>query len=245
MSKILLTTVSSVTIQDLGGVVFTHPISNFVLYDSALSENEFELDELKCSSDTQSAVDNGLITLDDGNGNTISDLASYVYSVELPGANVEVSATPPSDTSKFWFNTGDESVYYFDGNDWLSTQIFEATFNDQGTTPNNTFFRIGNTVTNDLGVGFPIDFNAKIIGLSFNRNPNTAQLGNFWLYSNSVTGTDIASVVGVFTVTAVGSGYVTPTNPVDINAGSYASIRWNGLQTNNNIVSLKYRKKYV
>ena len=49
MSKILLTTVSSVTIQDLGGVVFTHPISNFVLYDSALSENEFELPIITCN----------------------------------------------------------------------------------------------------------------------------------------------------------------------------------------------------
>jgi len=158
---------------------------------------------------------------------------------------IEQGNTPPSDTSQIWHNTSDNILYFYDGSNWVSLQVYEVVFNDQGNTPNNTFFRVGNTVTTDNGIGYHIEFNARILGLSFNRNPNTANLGNFWLYSNSVTGTNVASVVGVFTVNAAGRGFLLPNNPTDINAGSYMSMRWNGNQTNNNIVSLKYRKKHV
>jgi len=159
--------------------------------------------------------------------------------------NIEIGNTPPTDTNKIWFNSSDNLFYFYDGSAWVSEQLFEVTFNDQGNTPNNTFFRVGNTITNDLGIGYVLEIDARIIGLSFARLPGTAALGNYWLYSNSVTGTDVASVVGVFTVDASARGYVGPNTPTDINAGSYVNIRWNGAQTNNNIVSLKYRKKYV
>lgn len=160
-------------------------------------------------------------------------------------SNLEISLAPPADTSKLWFNQNDELLYFNDGSNWVTAQLYETTFNDQGTTPNNTFFRVGNTVTNDLGIGYYLEFTAKVEGLAFNRNPNTAQLGNFWLYSNSVTGTDIASVVTTFTVNADGRGFLLVPAPLTLNSGSYISIRWNGAQTNNNIVSLKYRKIYI
>ena len=161
------------------------------------------------------------------------------------GGELVSGATPPADTTKKWFNTGDNLIYYYDGSNWLSEQLFSVEFNDQGTTPNNTFFRVGNTVTTDDGVGYNIPFLAQVISLSFNRAPNTAQLGNYWLYSNSVTGTQVASVIATFTVPNTSArGLLNPQAPADINADSYVSIRWNGQQTNNNIVSLNYRKKY-
>jgi len=158
---------------------------------------------------------------------------------------VHTGATPPSDTNQLWFNTTDKVLYFYDSSDWLSVQLFDVTFNDQGNTPNNTFFRTGNTVGTDTGIGYLLEVNARIIGLTFNRNPNTASLGNYWLYSNSVTGTNVASVVGVFTVNAAARGFLPPNNPTDINANSYITMRWNGNQTNNNVLSLKYRKKHV
>jgi hypothetical protein len=246
MSKILLSTVTSVTIEDLGGIIFTHPVVNFVLYDSALSQNEFELEELKLSLDLQEAVDNGDVLLVDGLGNPILDIVQFITSMQASsGGNVEISSTPPTDTSKLWFNSTENLMYFNDGTDWVTDQIYETTFNEQGNTPNNTFFRVGNTIGNDLGVGYNLEFDAKVEGLSFNRSPNTAQLGNFWLYSNSVTGTNIASVVTTFPVNTDARGYIPVPLPLTLNANSYITIRWNGQQTNNNVVSLKYRKKYT
>ena len=153
--------------------------------------------------------------------------------------------TPPNDNTKLWFNTEDNIMYYYDTNSWLSEQIFSVDFNDQGTTPNNTFLRVGNTVTNDLGTGYNLPFNIRVKGISFSRLPGTANYGNFWLYSNEFTGTDNASVINVFLVPSTARGYVETTSDVDISTNNYMSLRWNGNQTNNNIVTLQYRKKYI
>ena len=182
-------------------------------------------------------------------GKVLSLVNATTKEVEFTDAsllnNVLISATPPANTQKLWFNTNDKTVYFYDGSDWLSEQLYEVTFNDQGTTPNNTFLRIGNTVTNDLGIGFYLEDDCRVFELTYCRNPNTAASGNFWLYSNSLTGTDFANVIAVFNVSTAGRGVSSLRNLVDINSGSYISMRWNGTQTNNNIVSLKYRKKYV
>ena len=161
------------------------------------------------------------------------------------GSQVVQSATPPSDTSKLWFNTTDDILYFYDGSNWLSEQLFSVEFNEQGSTPNNTFFRIGNTTTNDLGVGFYLDFDVKIEKLKFSRTAGTAQMGNYWLYSNRDTGTNTATVICFFTVDDSPRGVLEPNVSTDIDSGSYISMRWNGVQTNNNIVSLSYRKKHV
>lgn len=172
----------------------------------------------------------------------------YVYETKelLTDGNGSIidGSSPPSDTNKKWFNTTDEKLYFYDGTDWLSEQLFEVVFNDQGTTPNNTFFRVGNTVTNETGVGYNLDFTSKIESLSFNRLPGTVQPGNYWLYSNTATGTNNAAVVTVFAVDSSARGSILPNTETIINANSYISVRWNGNQTNNNIVTVKYRKKY-
>ena len=175
----------------------------------------------------------------------------YVYEVknlavegEGGGSVVVKGATPPSDTSKLWYNTNDSIIYFNEGGDWLSEQLFGVVFNEQGTTPNNTFFRVGNTVGNDLGNGYHIGFDAKIENISFNRAPNTAQAGNFWLYSNEQTGTNNAAVICSFAVGTEGRGVLTPNVPTTISDGKYISMRWSGNQTNNNIVELRFRKKH-
>ena len=161
------------------------------------------------------------------------------------GGGIVKGSTPPSDTSLLWFNTNDKIIYFYSGSEWLSEEIFEVVFNDQGTTPNNTFFRVGNTVTSDLGIGYNMPFKSKILGLSFNRAPTTAQIGNFWMYSNEFTGTDFASVVTVFTVSDTSkNGFILPNVSTTISANKYISFRWNGNQTNNNIITLQYRKQY-
>jgi len=245
MSKVILSTISSVTIPDLGNVNFTHPITSLTLYDSDSSENEFELQELRNSQDLQNAIDNNQVALVDENSVTIPNILNFVNESLSSGKIVERGPNPPTDTSKLWFNNVDQLLYFYDSTNWLSEQIFETTFNDQGTTPNNTFFRVGNTVGNDLGVGYPLDFTIFVVGLSFNRTPGTASLGNYWLYSNTSTGTNNAAVVAVFTVDNSATGFLLPNIATTINEGSYVSLRWNGTQTNNNVCTLQYRKKYI
>ena len=157
-------------------------------------------------------------------------------------SSIQRGSTPPSDTEELWFNTEDEIIYYYDGNDWLSQQIFTVEFNDQGSTPNNTFLRVGNTTTNQNGVGYNVPFDCRLVGLSFSRNPGTAQLGNYWLYSDSIASP--SSVIATFTVDNSARGFVEPLSQTDVLANKYLAIRWNGIQTNNNIVTLQYRKKY-
>tara|TARA_R100001198_G_scaffold18867_1_gene9259 strand:+ start:237 stop:1793 length:1557 start_codon:yes stop_codon:yes gene_type:complete len=187
--------------------------------------------------------------LPDGQGGTFV----YPYIV-VDGVNWEYSSasskiiennTPPTDTSKLWYNTNDNMIYFNDGADWLSEQLFEILFNEQGSTPNNTWFRSGNTTGNDLGNGYNMGFDAKIQELSFNRQPSTAQAGTFWLYSNQFTGTNNASVVTTFSVGTASRGILQPNTPTTIDNGKYISMRWSGNQTNNNVCVLKVRKKYV
>ena len=161
------------------------------------------------------------------------------------GGGIVKDSTPPTDTTKLWFNTLDNLTYFYDTNAWLSEQIFSVEFNDQGATPNNTFLRVGNTVTNDLGIGYNVPFDIRVKGLSFNRAPNTAQMGNYWLYSNTATGTNNAAVINAFNVTSSARGYIDASANIDVLPNKYLAMRWNGNQTNNNIVTLQYRKKHV
>ena len=153
------------------------------------------------------------------------------------------SATPPSDTDKIWFNTNDNMSYFYDTDAWVSEQLFSVDFNDQGSTPNNTFLRVGNTVCNDVGVGYNMPFEARIKGLSYSRTPSTAKMGNFWMYSNAITSP--SSVVLTFTLDSSERGFIESPVKTDIPATRYISFRWNGNQTNNNILTLQYRKKHV
>lgn len=153
------------------------------------------------------------------------------------------SSTPPSDTSKVWFNTNDKISYFYDTDAWVSEQLFSVDFNDQGSTPNNTFLRVGNTTCNNVGVGYNMPFEARVKGLSYSRNPSTAKMGNFWMYSDAITSP--SSVVLTFTVDSSGRGFIESPVKTDIPATRYIAFRWNGNQTNNNILTLQYRKKHV
>jgi len=244
---------TAISTQDSVGDVHRLEVNQGSVIISSTNGGDGNLISTDKSNGIEIQVESGNLSIDipsaDAVGKVLTVANSSSKEVEFTDSSsfsaVTISATPPADTAKLWFNQTDSVLYFYDGSDWISEQLFEVTFNDQGNTPNNTFFRAGNTVTNDLGIGYVLEIDARLVGLSFARLPGTAALGNYWLYSNSVTGTNIASVVGVFTVDASARGYVGPNTPTDINAGSYVNIRWNGAQTNNNIVSLKYRKKYV
>jgi len=166
-------------------------------------------------------------------------------------SSLVISATPPGDTSLLWFKTGDSEIYFYDGSGCVTSQVYEFFFNDQGTTPNNTWFRMGNTVSGDSGIGFHLDYDVKITGLSFNRAPNTAQVGWYDLYSNTLNiGSNTAALVGSYLTDGSARGLIefpdqSPTSLLELNGGSYMSLRWRGNQTNNNLINVQYRKKHV
>jgi len=114
MSKIILSTVSTTAIEDLGNVEFTHPISNFVMYDSNIAENEFELEELRVSLDLQASVDNGTIILIDGTGSIISNVNTFVISSQASLIN---SLVQGDDISLLNNNLGFETPVQLDNRD--------------------------------------------------------------------------------------------------------------------------------
>ena len=174
----------------------------------------------------------------------LNDLKTFFFDIGNSGeSKIEIGVEPPTDNSKLWFNTNDQLLYFFDS-DWLSSQIYETIFNDQGSTPNNTFLRVGNTVTNSNGVGYNVSFESRVLGLSFTRNLGTVQPGQFSIFSNRDTGSNNANIICNFIVDNSARGFVEPDQQTDININNYIAMRWSGSQTNNNIVTLQYRKIY-
>ena len=73
--------------------------------------------------------------------------------------------TPPSDTSKFWFNTTLGFTFYYESgvNRWLSDQNYVQNFSANGNLNNNGFFKIDNVRLNaDRGVVTPYESKKKV-----------------------------------------------------------------------------------
>ena len=66
---VLLTTVSTVTINDLGARTFTHPLVNYDL------TTEYEYSEIRLSTNLGTELDGGSITLTN-NGKSVADSAA-------------------------------------------------------------------------------------------------------------------------------------------------------------------------
>jgi hypothetical protein len=74
MAQVLLTTIATVTLDDLGGRTFTHPVVDFDLL------TEYSEDTIQDSADLQAAIDGGDITLADAEGNnlpTVRDIGAH------------------------------------------------------------------------------------------------------------------------------------------------------------------------
>ncbi len=77
MTAIYLTTNQTVTIEDLGSIAFTHPVTDYNLI------TEFTAEEIRDSADLQNAIDNSYITIKDNNGNTLTELSSQSIAINL------------------------------------------------------------------------------------------------------------------------------------------------------------------
>jgi hypothetical protein len=99
MAQIRLTTtgtLATVTIGDLGNVEFVHPTSNFVIYDTAVGQTEFLLEDIKNSNDLQQAITNGEINLTTDTGSPVTNVSSVEFAIDSSLISTRPSVTPTS-----------------------------------------------------------------------------------------------------------------------------------------------------
>ena len=155
----------------------------------------------------------------------------------IEGGIVKKGSVPPSDITKLWFDTLSEEIFFYDTvqSKWLSDQVHSIVFNDNGSTGNGVFLKIGNTQTN-LNEGYPLTTRMNAFAFSYT---NIRELSNqsyvFYRNSTSIIDEDIpVSKIGLQTFT-----------PVTIEPGGTLSCQHLGATNQDTIVDLKYRKEYV
>ena len=97
MAQIRLTTTgtpTTVIIGDLGNVEFTHPTTNFVIYDTAVGQTEFLLEDIKNSNDLQQAIVNGEITLTTDTGSSVTNVSSVEFAIDSSLISTRLLVTP-------------------------------------------------------------------------------------------------------------------------------------------------------
>ena len=152
------------------------------------------------------------------------------------GDQIFKGPTPPSDTSKFWYNTniGIDFVYNTAISRWISLQDYVQNFSADGNLNNNTFFKIDNVrLAADLGITTP--FNASLAFFTWNQQSNVS--GNAVIYSGG-------NVVKSIPVSGLKSGALVPDFPI-IDEFENISIQWQGVQTTNIIGYLSYKVTYI
>lgn len=135
MSQIRLTTTGTldpVPLDDLGGVSFVHPTTDFVLYDSIVSISEFTSTEIRESSDLQAAIDNGYITIDDIDGNPITDITGD--SMIIPLDLAKLSSPPAFEEGRIWYDIINKCPSFYndksESSNQLGREIWTRTYND-------------------------------------------------------------------------------------------------------------------
>lgn len=157
------------------------------------------------------------------------------------GGQIISGNTPPADISKLWLNSLDNLIYFYNGEFWITSQIFQIEFNEPGTTNNNAFFRYGSLVTSVVR-GVICQDNALFISAGFRRG-NTSN-GRVAIYSDS-NGAPAAELFS-FDISGQSSGVAVVTSGTpEILLGSSLSPRWVGSQTNNFSLIINYRKVYI
>ena len=92
MAQLLLTTVNTVVVNDLGGVTFTHPTTDFILYDTDSYNNPFTFENLRDSGDLQGFLDSGDIIVKDDAGAIVTNIRESLYQIQSQLMNFNLDA---------------------------------------------------------------------------------------------------------------------------------------------------------
>jgi len=157
------------------------------------------------------------------------------------GGQIISGNTPPADISNLWLNSLDNLIYFYNGEFWITSQIFQIEFNEPNRTNNNTFFRYGAMTTNATRGAICQD-NALFISAGFRRD-NTSS-GRIAIYANNLA--PLATEAFSFDISGEQSGnsLVTSGTP-EVFSGSFLSPRWVGATTSNFSLIINYRKVYI
>jgi hypothetical protein len=157
------------------------------------------------------------------------------------GGQIIIDSTPPSNESKLWLNDADSLIYFYNGEYWITSQIFQLEFNEPGRTNNNTFFRYGSLATN-VSRGAPCQDNALFISAAFKRG-NTSN-GRIAIYVSRSS--PLAFESFSFDISGQDEGVsLVDLGVPEVLGGSFLAPRWIGGNTSNFALILNYRKVYV
>ena len=154
--------------------------------------------------------------------------------VDASGQSLIVpSATPPADTSKIWQKSADNELYFYDGSNWVSIDERSILATEPGSTPNNTFLKIGDVRTT-LTRGWTVPYDLKITrGTWTNITPFIV---TFLLFQSGAPVGQIATTAG-----ARGQSPTTPVG-VQLTQNNFLSIQYSGVNNNNVFLEIFYRK---
>lgn len=159
----------------------------------------------------------------------IKTLVKTFESVDMPSSLFE------SETYR-WYNP-DEGITYrwfasVDGGKWLSVQVFQTTFNENGNTPNNVFLKAGNTRTS-LTEGITIADIVYFTELEYNNNDLENDQDLVLIQEGTVLRTDRLPVLQ--------NGKLQFATPTLANGGK-VSVQHLGAANNDMICTYSYRK---
>lgn len=154
-----------------------------------------------------------------------------VWSPLTVQAEIVPGGTPPADNSKYWKNTADNELYFWDGVNWVGIEEKSVLFTEPGSTAANVFLKIGDVRSSPIRGWFE-SFQTKTTRVVWTNTTGSAQ--SYTLLKNGAS-------VQVINTTASARG---ETSVVEtFNANDYASFQYTGGPGNNNVIlQMLYRK---
>lgn len=149
------------------------------------------------------------------------------------------SASAPVNTSVNWLNTNDNLIYFFDGSDWVSYEIFDFFFYENNNAPAGTFLFAEGNIRTDTTRGRIIPFDCKLLNYTYQQdNTNTGTV----VLTGGAYGGPLA-VVGNCAVGANNAGQGVVAGAVNLSALNTLSAQWvSGGNTNDMMLHIEYRK---
>ena len=192
---VLLTTVQTVTINDLGGRTFTHPLVDYDLTDGG----EYNYEEIRASSDLGLALDNGFVSItNDGEVVGDSDALKLVQPKVTAVGNVN-PANVGGGAASMVMSFASGNISYIEGNS--STYQKLASFIYGGTDAIGAINKININawITNNGAVDIRLvccgdgSIVAEFLGINTQDENNLVNMGTI---SNLPTSSDFIEIQG-------------------------------------------------
>ena len=211
---------------------------NFAAAGVETATGAFVILEQEIEIDTASSGSNIKIR----SGSNINMVLNAGQSFEKSIKHIISSATAPTNASYLtgeflWYSELEKELYFYDTaqSKWLSVQVYNIPFGDNGTTGDGVFLRYGNVQTS-LAEGYPLTYRLNAFAFKYN---NILQLSNqsYVFYRGST-----AIITQAIPANKVGLQSITPTT---IQPFETLACQHLGATNQDAIVDLQCRKEYI